>query len=171
MIPMSFHLDCGEVLAGHRLIATGIRVDGLSNDRAHADYSEHAEGKPVHSMVSLTYRITPALPENDGGRRDIYATVRLDPPADPSFWDEVFAPGAERDVTPDATNTEAAVGPFICPDSTEKVTVHLVEAAIITSSGRASSGAADRDLGEVIVDLPTMSARWQPAARPDLPRC
>jgi hypothetical protein len=101
MLPMTFDLDCGEALGGRRLIATGLRVDGMSDDKIHADYSEHVEGKPVHTMVSLTYRVRPALPQNGIGR-DIYATVRLDPPADPAFWDEVLAPGAERDATPGA---------------------------------------------------------------------
>jgi hypothetical protein len=160
MVPIMFDLDCGDVLGGHRLIATGIRVDGASDDRFHADYSEHVEGKPVCPMVSLTYRITPALPEPGDGR-DIYATVRLDPAPDPAFWHHDLAPGAER--VPGVTSTEAAVGPFALPDDTERITVHLVEADLTAGAGRASSKGADRDLGEVVVDLPTGAARWQPA--------
>jgi hypothetical protein len=161
MVPMSFDLDCGEAFGGRRLIATGLRLDGLSDDHIHADYSEHVDGKPVYPMVSLTYRITPALPAASNAR-DIYATVRLDPPADPAFWEEILAPGAERDATPGAASTAAAIGPFVLPDATERVTIHLVEATLITGEARASSTEADRDLGEVIVDLPTRTARWQP---------
>jgi hypothetical protein len=112
-------------------------------------------------MVSLTYRITPAL-RGATNRRDIYGTVRLDPPADPEFWDDVLVPGAERDATPGAASTEAAVGPFVLPDSTARVTIHLVEAAVTTGNRRASFG-GDRDLGEIIVDLSARTARWQPA--------
>ncbi len=161
MTPMTFDLDCGDVLGGRRLIATGIRVDGTSGDRVHADYSEHVEGKPVCPMVSLTYRITPALPEPGDGR-DIYATVRFDPAPDPTFWDQDLAPGAEQ--VPGATSTEAAVGPFALPDGTERITIHLVEATVTAGAG-ASSREPDRDLGEVVVDLPTRSARWQPAVQ------
>jgi len=161
MIGMGFDLDCGEALGGRRLVATGIRVDGTSDDRIHADYSEHTDGKPVHAMVSLTYRLTPALPEAYGGR-DLYATVRLDPPADPAYWDEVLLPGAERDATPGATVTEAAIGPFILPEGTEKVTVHLVDAVVTTTGQQATSGEPDRDLGEVVVDLRVGTVRWQP---------
>jgi vacuolar-type H+-ATPase subunit B/Vma2 len=47
MTPMTFDLDCGDLLGGRRLVATGIRVDGTSDDDVHADYSGHVEGKPV----------------------------------------------------------------------------------------------------------------------------
>ena len=45
-----FEIDCGEVLEGHRLLATGLRVDGMSDDDDHADYSEHSPGKPVYPI-------------------------------------------------------------------------------------------------------------------------
>ena len=162
MTPLTFTLDCGEAFDGRRLIATGLRLDGASDDDMHADYSEHSDGKPVHPMVSLTYQITPALPEDDFGR-DMYATVRLDPPADPAIWEEVQAPGAERDATPGATRTVAAVGPFILPGTTEKLTIHLVEATLTTGDQFSTSSGPNRDLGDVIVDLVTGSPRWQPA--------
>jgi hypothetical protein len=160
MTPMTFDLDCGDAFGGRRLIATGIRVDGTSDDDVHADYSEHVEGKPVCPMVSLTYRITPALPEPGDGR-DIYATVRIDPAPDLTFWDQDLAPGAEK--VPGVTSTEAAVGPFPLPDGTERITVRLVEATLTAGGGTASSRQPDIDLGKVVVDLPTRAARWQPA--------
>ncbi len=161
MTPLTFNLDCGEALDGRHLIATGLRLDGTSDDDMHAHYCEHTESKPVHPMVSLTYQLTPALPE-DGLDRDIYATVQLDPPADPAFWDEILAPGAERDATPGATHTDGAIGPFILPEATERVTVHLVEATLTTGDQFSTSAGPNPDLGEIVVDLSTGSARWQP---------
>lgn len=162
MDPMTFDLPCGEALGGRRLTSTGLRLDGTSDDAVHADYSEHTDGKPVHPMMSLTYRLEPALPEYDDGRA-LYATVRLDPPADPAYWDEVLKPGAERDGTPGATVTEGAIGPFIVPDGTRRVTVHLVDAAITTGDAYTSSAGSDRELGDVVVDLAARTPHWRPA--------
>lgn len=166
MDSMTFHLDCGEAVGGRRITATGLRVDGMSDDAIHADYSEHAEGRPVYAMVALTYRITPALAQ-DGNRRDICATVRLDPPADPAYWDEVLAPGAEAETTSEAT--EAAVGPFVLPDGTRTLTVHLVEATLTTVDEAradrqgAASSEPERDLGNIVVDLVARTPQWEPA--------
>ena len=52
---VAFDVDCGEVLAGHRFLARGLRDDGYSDDQLLSDYSEHVPGKPVHRMVALTY--------------------------------------------------------------------------------------------------------------------
>lgn len=157
-----FGVDCGDVLLGHRLTATGLRRDGLSNDGVHADYAGHTPGRPVHPMASLTYRITPVLVEGDSWR-DVDATVSLDPPADPTIWDEVHVPGGERDATPGAKDTVGAFGPFIVPDDTATVTVHLTEVTISVGDAPAPPGDAKRVLGDVVVDLATGTARWEPA--------
>ena len=80
-----FDIDCGEVLRGHHLRFTGLRMDGTSDDFIHSDYSEHTDGKPVHPMCSLAYTLTPELDDYalpDG--RDVDFTIMLDPPPDPA---------------------------------------------------------------------------------------
>lgn len=166
MIPLIFEVDCGEVLPGHRMLATGLRNDGVSDDDLHADYSAHTADRPVHAMASLTYVITPTLPESES-RRDVDATVRLDPPPDPRFWDPVLVPGAERSAVPGAVDTVGAFGPFVVPEATETVTARLVDVAIVSGGAAAPVAGPPRELGDLIVDLRNRTARWEPSERGD----
>lgn len=109
MIPeIEFQVDCGEVLEGHRLRATGQQVDGMSDDAVHADYSDHRPSKPVHPMVSLTYATVPALDPDAFRGRDVDAEVHIDPPADPACWAPVTSGGGER--SPSGTTARIAAG-------------------------------------------------------------
>ena len=132
MIP-GFEIDCGEVLEGHRLLATGLRVDGMSDDHALAEYSEHSPGEPVHPMVSLTYVIVPGLGATPTRGRDVDAEVRIEPPADPSWWATVTSWGGERDATVGAEVTAGAFGPFVLPEGTQTVTIDLINIGISTN--------------------------------------
>ncbi|WP_127481169.1 hypothetical protein [Nocardioides pantholopis] len=158
-----FEVDCGEVLSGRRLYATGLRVDGTSDDVVHADYSGHVDGKPVHPMVSLTYRIEPALPHLASTGRDIDAEIRVEPPADPTWWPPIHSPGGEREDRPGMATTAGAFGPFVCPAETRQISVSLREIGISARLRSASDDGPDRALGVLVVDLPSSGARWTPA--------
>lgn len=162
----TFEVDCGDVLSGHRLVVTGLRVDGTSDDPVHADYSQHREGKPVHPMVSLTYRIEPVLPFLVPTGRDLDARIRLDPPADPTWWPPVISPGAEREDRAGARVTRGAFGPFVCPEGTRQVEVSLTEVGIASPRAPHRDHGPDRELGVVLVDPVLGLARWLPAAAP-----
>lgn len=166
MIPefeIEFEIDCGEVLEGHRLLATGLRVDGRSDDAVHADYSEHTPGKPAFPMVSLTYVIVPALEPATLRGRDIDAEVRIEPAADPTWWEPVTSWGGERDATAGAPVTSGAFGPFVMPEGTRMVTVDLVNIGLTTNGVPPEDDSPNRALGALHIDLATASARWQPA--------
>lgn len=100
---------------GHRLVATGLRDDGLSNDTMNADYMRHYPGKSVHRVASLTYELVPGLPQPaDDSHLDIDATVVLDPPPDPEEWGSTLTMGGERDARPGRVRKHA--GPILLPD-------------------------------------------------------
>lgn len=162
MESFSFDVDCGDVLPGHRLFATGLRVDGRSDDDDHAGYSEHRSGKPVHAMASLTYVITPALPTDLGGR-DIDVRVRLTPPADTAFWPPVMSTGGEREEIPGATRTRGAFGPFILPSTTRLVMAELADVAVGVGKNAVMDVHPPRTLGALTVELATRTATWTPA--------
>jgi hypothetical protein len=95
---VAFDVDCGEVLAGHRFVARGLRYDGYSDDRMLSDYSEHVPGKPVHRMVSLTYALAPGLrTEEQEAGPFVDARVAVEPPADPKYWGAVLSVGGEQE--------------------------------------------------------------------------
>lgn len=158
-----FEIDCGEVLEGHRLLATGLRVDGMSDDDDHADYSEHSPGKPVYPMVSLKYVIVPGLNSTTVRGRDVDAVVRIEPPADPSWWAPVSSWGGERDATVGADVTAGAFGPFVVPEGTQSVTLDLVNIGLWTNDMPPEDDSPGRALGSLHIDLETASASWHGA--------
>lgn len=157
---LAFEVDCGEVLAGHRLLATGLRVDGMSDDAVHADYSDHRPGKPAHTMVSLTYVIAPALDPAGVRGRDVDAEVRIEPPADPTWWEPVTSGAGERDASPDQAVTRGAFGPFVVPDGTRTVTAVLADVGLTTDGVPPEDDSPERPRGTLRIDLETASARW-----------
>ena len=162
MESFNFDVDCGDVLPGHRLVATGLRIDGSSDDDNHADYSEHRSGKPVHAMASLTYVVTPALPADLGGR-DVDVRVRLTPPADADFWPAVTSPGGEREEIPGAARTRGAFGPFILPSTTRLVVAELSNVAVAVGRNAEMDAHPPRTLGALTIELGAGAATWTPA--------
>ncbi len=161
ILSTTFEIDCGEVLAGHHLVATGLRVDGMSDDAVHADYSQHREGKPVHPMVSLTYRITPEIRTADLAGRDVDAAIRLEPPADPDHWPSVMSTGGERDFNPGPDVTYGAFGPFVLPEGTRQVAISLTNDAITTDGAPPHDDGPNRELGELLIDLTSGAVHWK----------
>ena len=56
---MSFDVDCGEQLAGHRLVARGLSDDGLGTG--------FDESGPEVQLFSFEYELVPGVP---AGRQD-----------------------------------------------------------------------------------------------------
>jgi hypothetical protein len=162
---VAFDVDCGEVLAGHRFLAKGLRHDGNSDDRTLSDYSEHVPGKPVHRMVSLTYSLVPGLPEDElRGRSDVDARISLEPPADPDYWDAVLNVGGEQDAIRSGDETQGAIGPFVLPDPTRRVIIELAEVMIDRSvENRPRGDEGERIAGRLEIDIPAGQASWTPA--------
>jgi hypothetical protein len=156
----SFHVDCGEAWTGHQLTATGLRLDGVSDDAIHADYSEHHAGGPIHPMTSLTYRVTPALHRSDLAGREVDAEIRLDPPADPNHWPSVMSVGGERDNTPGSEVTDGAFGPFVLPAGTRHIAISLENISVVTGGIPPRDSSPDRYLGELLIDVSSGAARW-----------
>ncbi len=159
-----FDVDCGEVFPGHRLALTGLRVDGVSDDAIHADYSQHFPGKPAYPMVAMTYVITPALPDDTFNGHDVDATVRLEPQPDPTYWDMIVTPGGERDITPGATETLGAFGPFALPAGTRRIKITLSESQVLASVADPwppPENVAHR-IGEVVIELGEQAVTWLP---------
>ena len=161
---LTFSVDCGEVLGGRVLRLTGLRTDGRSDDVVHADHSEHRPGKPVHLMVALTYELRPGLTHDapvDG--RDVDASIRLRPPADPRHWPAVLREGEEREVAAGGPVTRGAFGPFVLPDATAEIRVELTEISKTVGGVGPVDSAPERRLGELVIDLASASATWHPA--------
>lgn len=160
MLP-EFNVHCGQVLRGHDLHLTGLRVDGTSDDSMHADYSEHQPGKPVHPMVSLTYIFTPGLASDDlPDGRGIDVEVTLEPPAEPAFWPSVMQGGGEREVAMGGESTQGAFGPFVLPDATRTVAFDLYQFGVTSNGVGPPDDSPERVLGTLVVDLETQKATW-----------
>lgn len=162
---LSFNVDCGELLPGHRFVARGLREDGYSDDSVNGEYMGHYEGKPVHPVVSLVYALIPGLsqPEDGGNGLDVDVRVVLDPPADPAVWGAVLTMGSERDARPGGSETAGAFGPFVLPEATKRVTVELEQISIApTDSPRRTESGSERRLGTLEIELTSGTARWTP---------
>lgn len=160
-----FDINCGEVLRGHDLRFTGLRRDGTSDDPDHKDYSEHTDGKPVHSMWSLTYTLTPEIDDDalpDG--RDVDITLSLDPPPDPAVWPPELMTGGERDCARGASETRGAFGPFIVPTETTTITVALMHVGVTRGTVHPLDDRPGQVVGTLVLDLRADSATWHPAA-------
>lgn len=158
-----FEVDCGEVLGGHRLLATGLRLDGTSDDAVHADYSEHRPDKPVHPMMSLTYVIVPGLDSTTLRGREVDAEIHIEPPADPAWWHPDRSWGAERDAVEAAATTAGAFGPFIVPVGTRSVTVDLFDIGVTTDDTPPDDDGPPRALGSLHINLERGSVSWRSA--------
>lgn len=170
---MQLALDCGELLPGHRFIITGLRQDGLSDDRMHVDLSNHRPGDRRDPMVSVTYELVPGL-AGDEIHAGLYvdATVELNPV--PLAETSGVVPGSvpsEQDGRPDRAATSGAFGPFRCPDETSEIILHLgsVQVRRFASDGTALNADAEdrrastrRTTGQAVIDLRRGTARWTP---------
>lgn len=161
---LTFNVDCGEVLPGHRLITTGLRDDGLSNDSMNADYMHHYKGKSVHRVASLTYELVPGLdqPEHEGSV-DVDVSVVLEPPPNPDEWGSVLTMGGERAMTLGGPSTEGAFGPFVLPEGTKRLTASLTRVTIFRPESRPVGDTTERPLGTLHVDVASGAAHWSPA--------
>lgn len=115
-------------------------------------------------MMSVTYRVTPALIDATFDRRDIDVTVRLDPPPDPDWWPGEIRPAGEHDMIPGAVETHGAFGPFVVPAETRRIELSF-ETIVLASvpDPRPPSDHVPRQLGQLVIDLAERSAAWHPA--------
>ena len=158
------NVDCGDVLPGHRLVVRGLRHDGYSNDDLNGEYMGHYEGKPVHRVVSLVYALVPGLSEQEhSGSLDIDMTVALDPQPDPAVWGAVLTMGSERDGIADGAETLGAFGPFVFPESTERITATLTQITVSRPGTPPPSNISTEHLGTFEVEIASGAARWAPA--------
>ena len=89
---MDVHLDCGDLLPGHRFLITGVRHDGQSDDRIHSDVTGHVDGQPGEPMMAVTDQVRPGLSES-GSSLVVYAEVELRPTPTGAFWEAVSRDG------------------------------------------------------------------------------
>ncbi len=163
---VAFDVDCGEFLAGHRFLARGLRADGYSDDIVHRDYSEHVAGKPVHRMVSLTYALVPGLTADEqGSGPGVDADVVLEPPADPHYWGAILTVGGEQQpASAGSAETVGALGPFVLPEATRRVTIELAEVMPVDSVDNSRREDENtRIAGRLEIDVSSGRASWTPA--------
>ena len=171
---MHVHLDCGELLPGHRFLITGVRRDGQSDDRLHADLAGHVEGQPGEPMVAVTYEVRPGLSERESTLY-VDAEVGLRPTPTGTFWESTSSEGGsvveERNRPVGGPVTAGAFGPFVCPEGTEEIAVRLrpIQVRVFVGDGQALDPEApdllagvDLVTGTATLDLLHRSARWTP---------
>ena len=145
---LSFDLDCGELLPGHRFIARGLEDDGPLDapewDESHTD-ATHVQG------FSFEYELAPGVPPQAG--RDFFRyLVSISYDADIELpWEPVD--GGAIAPFEGGPSTHGTRGSWPLPDGARLLT--------FTLSGDATS---DAPAGDVVVDLVTRSARWVPTA-------
>lgn len=171
---MDVHLDCGELLPGHRFLITGIRHDGQSDDQLHSDLAGHVEGQPGEPMVAVTYEVRPGLSERESTLY-VDAKVELRPTPTGTFWETTSREGGgvveERDRPVGGPVTTGAFGPFVCPEGTEEIALSLRPIQVEVLAGNSRALAPDTpDLlagvelvtGTATLDVLHRSARWTP---------
>jgi hypothetical protein len=149
---MSFEIDCGTLVPGHRVALTGLSDHGFSRD----DLAE-GEHEIACQMVSLEYDLLPGVrPAEIADGFDerfllgaaYHANVDLP-------WTTAGAGGlgpAEIEVFAGGDRTHGAWGPWPVPAGAGTLTFVLQRPQ------------TDEIAGEVVVDLAARSAVWTPAA-------
>jgi hypothetical protein len=155
---ISFDVDCGELIPGHRFIARGLVDEGRStHDLTSADQTQHQELQ----MVSLAYELVPGVPAADAAEGAaatfiVEATYATDVALPWTTGGSGFGPGSIDEYAGGAS-TGGASGPWPLPDNAVHLQFTLYAAGPLTP---------DRPSGTLEVDLATRSARWTPANHP-----
>jgi len=153
---ISFDVDCGELIPGHRFIARGLVDEGRSaDDLTSGDQTSHQELQ----MVSLAYELVPGVTadaaEGAGAKFVVEATYATDVALPWTTGGSGFGPGS-IDVYAGGASTGGASGPWPLPDDAARLqfTLYAVGPRTLDAQYRLS--------GTLEVDLPTRSARWTP---------
>lgn len=171
---MDVHLDCGELLPGHRFLITGVRHDGQSDDRFHSDFTGHVEGQPGEPMMAVTYEVRPGLLESESSLF-VYAEVELRPTPTGAFWEAASRDGGsvveEREHPVGGPVTAGAFGPLVCPEDTTEIDLRLKPMQVTERAGDGQAlSSAPMDLlagvpviaGTATLDLQRHTGQWTP---------
>ena len=143
---LSFDIDCGELVEGHRFIARGICDQGTIE-------SDDDVSAPA---FSLEYELVPGVPPLDSSRRFFDYLVGVDYEADaPLPWD----PNDGGAIAPfeGGASTHGSRGDWPLPRSARILRFYL------SSIDPATGFRRDRGDGVLVVDLREGRARWEPA--------
>lgn len=152
---LSFDVDCGELVAGHRFVARGLQDDGPLDP---ADWGVEPVGADggVHG-ASLEYELAPGVPAEAGDGPPFPYLAGMAYAADvPLPW-EASDDGVIANFAGEPT-THGSRGPWPVPSGATVLTFTLFP---VDGSGFPSNQAA----GELVVDLVAGSARWLPMSQ------
>jgi hypothetical protein len=175
---LAFDMDCGEVVPGRHLHLRGLRDDGHWPDRLGNRLPDEVQGSC--QMTSLDWEIVPAVSEGDHDAAKWYqhdvAEVQysLDPPLS---WDLRTASGVggcSVDATPGEPSSRGTYGPYPLPAGVRQVSFtvipYLDRRPADHSDGEGTGSVikgSRHPVVQVVVDLPSRSARWEPAVGAD----
>jgi hypothetical protein len=154
---ISFEIDCGTLVPGHRVSLTGLSDHGFSRDDLAG--GEH----PVAcQMVSLEYDLLPGVRAGEAAdgfdeRFLLLATYHADVDLP---WTTAGAGGlgpAEIELFAGGDRTHGALGPWPVPAGARTLTF------VLRRPPAAAGESVDRVAGEVVIDLAAEVAGWTPA--------
>jgi hypothetical protein len=145
---LSFDVDCGELVPGHRLIARGLRSSGLMSCPGWDDSDEEV------SAFSFEYELVPGVRADEfrsafGYIVGIYFDADVPLPWEPSDSGAIAPANG-------GASTHGSRGDWPLPDGARVLTFTMVA---VTPAG----WQAEEPSGELVVDLVDRSARWVPA--------
>jgi hypothetical protein len=146
---LSFDVDCGELVPGHRLIARGLTSSGTMS------FPSWDEDEVECAAFSFEYELVPGVREGEF-RSAFGYIVGIGYDADVELPWEPSDSGAIAPALGGAS-THGSRGDWPLPDGARVLTFTLVA---VTPSG----WQAEQPAGELVVDLADGSARWTPAA-------
>jgi len=152
---VSFDVDCGELVPGHRCIARGLFDEGRSaHDLTSGDQSRHQ----LMRMVSLGYELVPGVTAAEAAAAEFFveATYATDVALPWTTGGAGFGPGS-IDAFAGGPGTAGASGPWPLPDDAGRLRFTLY------ATGVRGSADPHRVAGTLEVDLPARTARWTPA--------
>ena len=144
-MPLTFDVDCGELISGHRFIARGICDQGTDG------WHDGLEGFPV---FSLEYELVPGLPA-DGGERFFSYLVGIAYEADVSLPWEPNDSGAMAPYEAGAS-THGSRGNWPLPRSARVLRFVMCGVDVSTGYSRPEPD------GVLTVDLQNEIAKWEP---------
>ena len=148
---LSFDVDCGELIPGHRFIARGLSDAGELDVR---EFGLEGEADPLVPGFSLEYELTPGLPES--ARDDFFRYL-----VGVSYTADVPLPGPPADggaIAPfeGGAATHGSRGSWVLPREATLLTFTLTGIDPGTGMHRAEPA------GDLLVDLELGAAQWRP---------